>query len=245
MPKKHFTLVALLLLFLINACTVSRLNKNPEFLYNQAVASAAYPEKSKIATNLLAVSKTTPNLQWKTIEGEEYILVSTWTSEQNTKYYPASGTYNTSNYPIWVTLNPQLKERYLSFKMNKKEDPSPRLKQLLGLPPNVNKTHFVEFWVKPTDLFRPCPDNEITDNSCGLCFPENTSEAYRQWVNQLRLDSYYNCKGDKYPWTQLGYTYDWNPKNKSHVGLSEFVIKQNSTIYVNKIAKTLEYLSEK
>lgn len=245
MQKTHLTLVALLFLFLTNACTVTRLNKNPEFLYNQAVASAAYPEKSKIATNLLALSKTTPNLQWKTIEGEEYVLVSTWTSEQNIKYYPASGTYNTGKYPIWVTLNPELKERYKSFKISKKEDPSPRLKQLLGLPPNVSKTHFVEFWVKPSDVFRPCPDNEITDNSCGLCFPENTSEEYRQWVNQLRLDSYYNCKGDKYPWTQLGYTYDWNPKNKSHVGVSEFVIKQNSTIYVNKIIKTVEYLSEK
>lgn len=36
-----------------------------------------------------------------------------------------------------------------------------RLKQLLGLPPTATNSYFVKFWVRPNDLFRPCPDKEI------------------------------------------------------------------------------------
>lgn len=36
--------------------------------------------------------------------------------------------------------------------------------------------------------------------------------------------------------------YDWNPENKSHVGLSEFVIGANKKIVVKGIYKTDDYL---
>ena len=56
-------------------------------------------------------------------------------------------------------------------------------------------------------------------------------------------DCNYQCDlYNQYPWGQLGYTYDWNPKNKSHVGLSEFIIGAGKTIYVNRIVTTQEYL---
>jgi hypothetical protein len=38
--------------------------------------------------------------------------------------------------------------------------------------------------------------------------------------------------------TQLGYTYDWCPTNKSHIGVSEFVIDINKNVIVNKIYST-------
>jgi len=241
--KNQFLIIVLLLSILAGSCRNVRntpVSRVPQ-LYAQAIADAAYPTETKISTNLTIISKENKKLQWKTIEGEEHILVATWVSEQAVNYYPASGAYNTKSFPIWVTAIPDLKERYEALKISQSKDPVLRMKQLLGLPPAVNKTHFIEFWVKPQDIFRPCPDNEITDQSCGLCFPENTSEAHQKWINQLRLDSYYNCKGDKYPWTQLGYTYDWHEGNKSHIGLSEFVIKQQSNIYVNRVVKTAEY----
>lgn len=116
------------------------------------------------------------------------------------------------------------------------------MKQLIGLPPFSEYNFFVEFWVKPSDLFRPCPDAEINDNHCELCFPNNADSLHIEWINDTRISSYYNCElYDNYPWTQLGYTYDWNPENKSHFGLSEFVIKQNSTIFINAIYTTQEY----
>lgn len=219
-------------------------------LYAASIADAAYPTMEEIV-ELTIISKDNPKLNWKTIDGKYFLLVATWTNEKSAGYYPKEGIYNTKSYPIWVTAIPDLKERCDALKIGKSKDAPLRIKQLLGLPPTADKGFFIEFWVQPKDLFRPCPDNEIDDGICGLCFPQDEADTdtigeavkiHRAWINQLRLDSYYNCKGDKYPWTQLGYTYDWHPRNKSHVGISEFVIRANSDIYVNKIAATNDYL---
>ena len=37
---------------------------------------------------------------------------------------------------------------------------------------------------------------------------------------------------------------NWNPDNKSHVGLSEFIIGTNKTVYINRIVTTQDYLSK-
>lgn len=42
----------------------------------------------------------------------------------------------------------------------------------------------------------------------------------------------------KYPWMELGYTYDWNTENPTHVGMSEFVIdvkKDNNFEFISGI----------
>ena len=38
----------------------------------------------------------------------------------------------------------------------------------------------------------------------------------------------------RFPWTRLGYTYDWG-NSTSEIGLSEFVIKNNSQVTVFKV----------
>jgi len=55
----------------------------------------------------------------------------------------------------------------------------------------------------------------------------------------LSIDDYDNpAKG--YPWTRLGYTYDWgNPD--SEVGLSEFVITAGATIKIENVYETAAY----
>ena len=65
-----------------------------------------------------------------------------------------------------------------------------------------------------------------------------TSEVTdRNWFNRLKSESY----GENgYPWTRLGYTYDWgNPKGE--VGLSEFIIKSGATIKIHSVIGTLDY----
>ena len=156
-------------------------------------------------------------------------------------FYPGSGKYNTGSYEIWVTTAPELLQR---ITREKTKDKSMRLKELLGLPPVSQYNFFIEFWVKPYDLFRPCPDKEVTDKKCNVCFTHEDSldTDHIKWINDARISRYYACNlYDKYPWTQLGYTYDWNTKNKSHKGLSEFVIRKNATVYVNKVYTTDEY----
>lgn len=210
-------------------------------LYRDAMSIAVYPDSAKIATNLVAITPQNPELTWKTFNGEQYVLVVSWKSAS---YYPNGGDslYNTGPYSIWVTASPQLKKWF--HQQKHVADTNLRLKQLLGLPPaGTNYIYFVEFWVRPADLFRPCPDSEINDKSCSTCFPPNTPQDYINWFNESRISRYYACQlYDQYPWTQLGYTYDWNPANRTHVGMSEFVIKQHAIVYVKSVSTTRQYL---
>ena len=207
-------------------------------LYKLSIINSIYPDSSEICTKLVQINDSNKTLIRKNINGEEYILVCTW--KQNVSFYQKDTVFNTGSYPIWVTTAPELKNR---IKKESPKDVNLRLVQLLGLPPNAQYSYFVEFWVRPVDLFRPCPDKEIADGRCNLCFPEGTDSEHIKWINENRISRYYQCDlYYQYPWGQLGYTYDWNPKNKSHVGLSEFVIGTNKTIYVNRIVSTLEYL---
>jgi len=212
-------------------------------LYQQSIISSMSPDSSKVFTNLISVDNQNKDLNWKVINGENYLLVVTW--KQNISYYKQykdSAYYNTGSYPIWVTTSPELLQRMENELCT---DVNLRLKQIFGLPPNAVYSYFVEFWVKPSDLFRPCPDKEITDKKCDLCFPANTDAEHILWINTNRIDRYYPCElYSKYPWTQLGYSYDWNPENKTHIGLSEFVIGTNKKIIVEGIYTTEEYLKK-
>ena len=207
-------------------------------LYKLSIINSIYPDSSEICTKLVQINDSNKTLIRKNINGEEYILVCTW--KQNVSFYQKDTVFNTGTYPIWVTTAPELKNR---IKKESPKDVNLRLIQLLGLPPTAQYSYFVEFWVRPVDLFRPCPDKEITDSKCDLCFPEGTDAEHIKWINENRISRYYQCDlYYQYPWGQLGYTYDWNPKNKSHFGLSEFIIGTNKTIYINRIVTTLEYL---
>jgi hypothetical protein len=222
---------------LCTGCKTARLSKNELVIYENAVKDAMYPEAAKQDSSLVDISAENKSLI-RNPKDSQYVLVVTWKTKN---YYPDSGKYNTGNYEIWATAAPELAER---MKQEKTKDKSMRLKQLLGLPPASQYNFFVEFWVKPGDLFRPCPDKEITDKKCNLCFSQKDSldSAYIKWFNDTRISRYYACNlYDKYPWSELGYTYDWNYKNKSHKGLSEFVIRKNAIIYVNKVYTTDEY----
>ncbi|MDL5051417.1 hypothetical protein QQ054_36035 [Oscillatoria amoena NRMC-F 0135] len=242
MKKSFYAIVGLLIV--LGACKTTQTN-NPANLakwYEKAVTTSMYPPAETPDSNLIAITKSNPNLTWKTINGEDYVLMVSW--KPSAGYYPDSGLYNTSKWQVWVTASPELKQR---FKKEHPKDTNLRLKQLLGLTPTGTYTVFVEFWVRPQDLFRPCPDKEITDTKCNLCFSAKDSldTDYIKWVNQTRVDRYYTCGlYNQYPWTQLGYTYDWNPANKSHIGLCEFVIDANKNVYVNKIYTTAEYLNK-
>lgn len=212
-------------------------------VYQAAIVDAMAPEANEVCTTLVEISKANKALQWKQIDGEDYVLMVSWKGSK--KYYEpyvGSGFYDTKDHPIWVSAAPELLTR---MQNEDYDDADERLLQLLGLPPNAAYNYFIEFWVKPADLFRPCPDSEITDNQCSLCFPEDAGKAHEAWIDANRVSRYYPCElYNKYPWSQLGYTYDWSPNNPTHVGLSEFVIGTNKKIAVEGIYTTAEYLAK-
>lgn len=243
--KEMGKFIGLVVIFIISACSrppenVKKPMPSTNQAYRNAMEKATYPEPSKVCDSLFPINSSNKKLTWKTIKGEKYLLVVSLKGKVSFYKNDSTGFYNTQGWPIWVTASPQLLDRVNSLKPN---DVDMRLKQLLGLPPESSYPYVVEFWVRPQDLFRPCPDNEIKDKTCDLCFPEKTDSSYIKWFNKTRIDRYYACGlENQYPWTQLGYTYDWNPSNRSHVGLSEYVIGMNKKIVVKKVYKVTEYL---
>lgn len=243
----RFCLISVIVLLTTNLTAQVKVSAKDSALYQAAMEDAVYLKKQNIDNNLFPIDKSNKDLVWKTVNGEEYVLVVTWKGQGSIGFYEPFvqwGYFNTGNWPVWVTAAPQL----LDFmKKENPKDPNMRLLQLLGLPPNSVYTHFVELWVKPSDLLRPCLDNEISDKSCGVCMPANIDSTYKAWVNATRLGRYFPDKCglfNQYPWTCLGYTYDWNPNNKKHFGMSEYVIPANTNAVVNAIYTTEEYLNK-
>ena len=53
----------------------------------------------------------------------------------------------------------------------------------------------------------------------------------------------YDDPSKGYPWSRLGYTYDWgNPE--SEVGLSEFVVAAKSKVVIEKVYSNAEYCGQ-
>ena len=210
--------------------------------YQAAIVDAAVAEPEEISTGLTAITANNPALIWEGTPGTSRVLVITWTSW--TGYDDLVGkslcvddlakAVETSR-DTWVTVAPELKQFCQRHNLDS-ANMTLRVEERLGLPPYNGKTRFVAFWVSPEDLFRPCPDPEITDHEAELDFPVSdrfisVSAAYIDWFNALKASSY-GTNG--YPWTRLGYTYDWgNPV--CHVGLSEFVIRSGATVEVQSV----------
>jgi hypothetical protein len=237
-------------IFLLKACWSGRLNSSYSSpivslsedelrqAYIRAVKDAEIAEPDEISQELIPIVDHNPDLIWQGKPGVSRILVVTWTSPRK-KENQAAG--QKAEYDVWVTVAPELKNFCRKLNLSSREL-TLRLEQLLGLPPNSRKTIFKEIWVDPRNLFRPSPDPEISDSEAGLDFPKSdkfltVADDHISWFKKTRSTSY-SIGG--YPWTRLGYTYDWgNPK--SEIGLSEFVIKKGAPIQIHSIVSVDAY----
>jgi hypothetical protein len=206
--------------------------------YLRAVKDAEIAEPAEISQELIPIVDHNPELIWLGKPGASRILVVTWTSQRKKDDKAAS---RNAEYDVWVTVAPELKNFCRKLNLSSRKL-TLRLEQLLGLPPNAGKTVFKEIWVDPGNLFRPAPDPEITDREAGLGFPKSdkfltVDNNHISWFNKTRSKSYSN---GGYPWTRLGYTYDWgNPT--SEIGLSEFVIKKGAPIQIHSVVNADAY----
>ena len=204
--------------------------------YLEAIDDARGAEPGEICRDLEPIVFYNPDLTWEGEPGESRVLLLTWTSWDG--YNDATGGNTTLSREVWVVVPDELKDFYLKNESLSDDSLILRLEQLYGLPPHNGKKWFVEIWVQPADLFRPSPDPDIADCEAELDFPGWVDVAYRDWFNQLKSASY----GENgYPWTRLGYTYDWG-NEESEIGLSEFVIRAGSTVGIYSANGNLDYL---
>lgn len=235
----HFSslAVAIVALVALAACT-SDVAPVPEptnaEMYMAAIIDAMVADDHERSSSLLEIRDGNVSTIWKSFGSERRVLVTVWTG-WDTNY--TAGQEAAAKYDMWVTAAPELRS-WWKTRYDGRTDTSLRLEQLLGLSPGRNKTAFLSVWVRPQDVFRPAGDPEIDDATAGPELSATVDSAYRSWFNASIIYSYYPKTA---PWTRLGYTYDWNGQYGEQ-GLSEFIVRKGSSMIVESVVSTSEYL---
>jgi hypothetical protein len=149
-----------------------------------------------------------------------------------TNYHYARGDNKVGIY-LWVTLVPEVHDSCHHVE----GDARLRMIQLLGLPPTVRNDTMVEMTVPASALFRPTNDPATnTRFPCGDGIVphcgEKVDSADAQHV--LWMETTFSTRWqepDGYPWTRLGYTYDWSAESRTHYGASEYVLKPGTLVH--------------
>lgn len=154
-------------------------------LYSSAVYDARTVTAAKISVNLTPITTDNKNLIWENGVSGSRVLVLSWIRDSDRKYYDGSvdpachegGANCKLGVDLWVSVAPEMKALFLGMA------PQPlRIAQLLGVPPEYAQEprSMVELWVAPRDMFRPCPDPEITDRECQAEFPDGPFLTFSQ-----------------------------------------------------------------
>jgi hypothetical protein len=134
-----------------------------------------------------------------------------------------------------------------------------RLKQHLGLPPAADYDTFVELRIdspRKALLFRPCGgDPTISANKCSATqgqsvdvwkLPDSNtlspSDRQTEWVLRNYYANY--SAASPYPWTALGYTFDWHKDSEGNYvrkGESEFVLPAGTQFQFVSATDTASY----
>lgn len=205
--------------------------------FQRALDDTKVATASEISKNLGAIVSQNSSLTWS----NGRVLMTAWANDYYKRYNAGDYFTISPSHLVWVFPSYEVKN-FLNKNKIPKKDLNDRLKKLLGLRPETKNTLFVEFWVRPIDMYRPSPDPEISDQEAELAFPENPyytiSQTYKDWFNNRKATIYTGSSA--YPWTGLGYTYDWGNR-KSHIGLSEYVIVGGALVQIRSITPTEQY----
>jgi hypothetical protein len=161
-----------------------------------------------------------------------WVWVSTFTDD------PALDTVTQHN---WVAATAEVRSRCAGA-----TDPVLFLEELLGLPPQVSASegkrwHVYTFEISQDAMFRPCPggvDESVAGKPRCLSGTSLDSRLDQATTRFLLQQFWYSHRtaipggGTSefgYPWTGMGWTYDWNPQSTSHIGVSEFVVKPGAS----------------
>lgn len=208
-------------------------SKTTEVLYAEAVRDAMTVEKEEILP-LVSLDKDSP---YALYDEQGRVLLLTFHKYPDS--YPNGEDVKIEWGEVWTFTGGELADWYSEHKDGVTDWPA-RLRQLIGLAPDNEATHFTAMWVKPEDVKRPANVQEIGDVSMTDSLAENTDEAFKEWFDGNIIWSYFDSA---YPWTRLGYTYDWAADAEDEYGLSEFLVADGSEVEAAYTVTTEEMLS--
>lgn len=226
--------------------------------YGDAIRDAAVSLPGEVVTDLLVPTPDDPRTQWATFNDEQYVLVQTVSFKPVTSV--SSGESFAAASDVWIAIPGEMDEvcfEYGCAQMNV-DELDMVFKQVIGLPPDADYSVLSRFWVRPTDLVRPCTNVDPMTSSCPQLMT-NTTRGSSDWSDFLFGQGMYswrlprrgtpmpriscaqdyenvtngNCYG--FPWTRLGYTYDWTPGAKDDRGVTEFVVPEGTTVYLDSV----------
>ena len=120
------------------------------------------------------------------------------------------------------------------------------LEELLGLPPQITanpgkRWHVYTFEISQNLIFRPCPggvDRSVPNHPrCigGTSLDPNLAQETARFLLQQFWYSHRTAISSGgtlefgFPWTGMGWTYDWDPHSRNHIGVSEFVVQMGAS----------------
>jgi hypothetical protein len=213
--------------------------------YGDSLRDAMFPEPSEVVHDLLTLTPDNPALSW---DAQGRVLMTTWSRR---KYYPADPYQPGHTFELygdtWFTTADEVANTCAGLSPS---EAALRVEQYLGLPAGGGRDVFVQVWVDPTLLFRPCVDPDITQSSCPLGPPITVEDDHVAWTcDDLTADSHeaWLCRRWIYsygasqparnsPWTALGYTYDWSPDHPEQ-GATEFVAPAGSPVELHRVVE--------
>ena len=207
--------------------------KTNEELYAMAVKDAAIAETDEIKP-LVSLTKDDKLVTW---DDKGRVLLCTWHSYPDS--YPAGQNVTINWGYVWTFTDKEIAS--YAKELEESEDAEMRLRQLIAIAPDKKHSTVTGLWVDPKDVIRPAYQSDATKGNMFTSFPEgeDVDEQFKSWFDQNILNSYYY--GD-YPWTRLGYTYDWANNGKVY-GLTEFLIKPGAETEVAFTETTDEFLN--
>lgn len=203
--------------------------------YRAAVEDASVAEATEISHTLPAITKPgdNPLMEWINENGHDMVLVASMTDAEEADKWREDSTFLLGNSLPWVTLPYDLEEHLHCLPLcTDSLECRMRMVQLLGLPPDCNYDRIIFFYAERDRLFRPTPDPEIDDSEASLDFPTDVPEHYRKWFAENEALSYHSST--PYPWTRLGYTYDWHQGAATVQGPGEFIVHPGARVRVKQ-----------
>ena len=213
----------------LTGCAGESVPSNEE-LWEKAMTDAVFSKDSEVM-ELVCLTKQDPQVIWDE-EGARVLLV-TWHSYEE----PCEPGEALDYQDIWAT---SLGEMTAWYQENREgvTDWDLRFAQLLGMPDDGSCTRFSAFWISPSEVIRPAYVTDVTaqmENEYG----QITDPAYQTWFEDNILYSYFESE---YPWTRLGYTYDWSGGD-SEYGLTEFLIADGSGTEIEFTYSTEDFVA--
>lgn len=202
--------------------------RTPEELYGDAVRDAVFADEDEILP-LVSLTESDPMTTWQ--DGK--VLLLTWHNYPDS--YPEGETVTIQWGPVWTFTDKEIASHGKEFD----DDPETRLKQLIAFAPDSEHSTVTGLWVDPQDVKRPAYQTDPTVGNMTNDFGESVDEEFKAWFDDNILWSYFY---GEYPWTRLGYTYDW-ADNGTEYGMTEFIVESGAEVKVEFTETTEEFLN--